>query len=91
MRRAFSIAACFAVAALVIGDADLAAAREKRSKHGKASSEHREGKPYRSSTVGPNGACWRDTGRPTDSLNLNHQCDREEFWARMNDRSNDRN
>ncbi len=45
---------------------------------------------YRSSTIAPNGTCWRDNGRPLDSLNLNQKCDREEFWARMNERGNSR-
>lgn len=40
----------------------------------------------RSTTVGPGGVCTRDTGRPLESLNLNHECDRQEFWARQNDK-----
>jgi hypothetical protein len=46
---------------------------------------------YRSSTVDRNGLCRRDTGRPGNTLNLNHQCDREEFWARFNDLGDSRN
>jgi hypothetical protein len=40
---------------------------------------------HRSSTVDRNGLCQRDNGRSWNSLDLNHQCDREEFWARFND------
>lgn len=65
-------------------------AREKRGKQRKVWTERQDTRGYRrSSTVGPNGACQRDTGRPSDSLNLNHTCDREEFWARFNDTGGD--
>lgn len=63
-----------------------AQAQQRRDKDRKDWTERQEPRPQRrSSTVGPNGACQRDTGRPADTLNLNHQCDREEFWARFND------
>ena len=90
MRLPASMIACLAATALLGSHAHAAEARGKRSKHGQTS-EQGERKGYRSSTIGPNGECWRDTGRPFNSLNLNHRCDREEFWARMNDRGNDRN
>jgi hypothetical protein len=65
----------------------FAAARDRRPTYRDNERGQYSGYRYRrSSTVGPNGACQRDTGRPLDSLNLNAQCDREEFWARMNDR-----
>lgn len=76
--------------ALVVTATAGAEAREKRSLR-KSWSERSDARHsyYRSSTIAPNGTCWRDTGRPLDSLRLNHQCDREEFWARMNDRGGD--
>ncbi len=52
--------------------------------------EQDRGYGYRSSTVDRRGLCQRDNGRPLESLNLNHQCDREEFWARFNDRGGNR-
>ena len=65
-------------------------AREQRVKQRKVWTERQDTRVYRrSSTVGSNGACQRDTGRPSDSLNLNHTCDREEFWARFNDTGGD--
>ncbi|MEZ5856543.1 MAG: hypothetical protein R3D67_18005 [Hyphomicrobiaceae bacterium] len=45
----------------------------------------------RSTTVDRRGLCQRDNGRPLESLNLNHECDRQEFWARFNDRGDNRN
>lgn len=44
----------------------------------------------RSTTVDREGRCVRDTGRPLDSLNLSHRCDREEFWERFNGGDNRR-
>lgn len=84
--------AVFLVSVMAIAMTQSADAHEKRS-HKRSWYEQRDYRSsyYRSSTVAPNGTCWRDTGRPFHSLNLNHRCDREEFWARMNDRGNDRN
>lgn len=45
----------------------------------------REYRSYRrSSTVGRNGLCQRDTGIPTSELDFRNRCDVEEFWARQN-------
>jgi hypothetical protein len=66
-------------------------AQDRRAKKRKVERQAPYGESYRSSTVDRNGLCRRDTGRPFHSLNLNHQCDREEFWARFNDYGNDRN
>jgi hypothetical protein len=44
----------------------------------------------RPTTVDRQGRCVRDTGRPLDSLNLGHRCDREEFWERFNGGDNRR-
>ena len=64
----------------------VAEAREKRGKQRDVRIERQDARSERrSSTVGPNGTCQRDTGRPSQTLNLNHTCDREEFWARFND------
>lgn len=79
--------------AMVFGTATLTVeAREKRYDR-KRWSKHADGyhSYRRPSTVAPNGTCWRDNGRPFARLNLNQRCDREEFWARMNERGNDRN
>src|SRR5262249_8481817 len=39
-----------------------------------------------SSTVGSNGLCQRDTGKPDSELNFRNRCDTEEFWARIQSR-----
>lgn len=76
--------------AMAIAAAAPTDAREKRDRHRKVLTERQETRAYRrSSTVGPNGACQRDTGRPSQNLDLNHPCDREEFWARFNDTGGD--
>lgn len=80
--RVFSSLLLAAMAmSLTLGTAE---AGEKRKKK-----KYRE-PAYRSSTVDHRGLCQRDTGRPLDSLNLNHQCDREEFWNRIRDRGGER-
>ena len=81
------------LALMMVFGATLSAEARSKKRHGRTWSDDSRSYSYRrSSTIAPNGACWRDTGRPLDSLNLNHQCDREEFWARMNDRGgNSRN
>jgi hypothetical protein len=76
---------------VILGTTLAVEARDKRPSYRKSWSERSEGGAYRRpSTVAPNGTCQRDTGRPFHSLDLNQQCDREEFWARMNDFGNDR-
>ncbi len=85
---AFLIVICTAMWSLPADARDT-----RRKSGGKVKSYERGYGQYqrRSSTVGSNGTCQRDTGRPFDSLNLNHQCDREEFWARFNDYGDSRN
>lgn len=62
-----------------------------QTRHGRKSYDRdRYEQPRRSSTVDRQGRCQRDTGRPLDSLNLNHRCDREEFWERFNGGDNRR-
>jgi len=75
----------FVAGALILAMASPSLAHEKRRKKRDYIPDHR-----RSSTVDRNGLCQRDTGRTLDSLNLNHHCDREEFWARMRDRGGER-
>jgi len=70
---------------LILASASPSLAAQKRYKKRYVEPDHR-----RSSTVDHRGLCQRDTGRPLDSLNLNHQCDREEFWNRMRDRGGER-
>ena len=67
-------------------------ARERRVADRKPTASERriEGYYRRPSTVDHRGLCQRDTGKPFHDLNLNQQCDREEFWARFNDRGGDR-
>ncbi len=64
-------------------------AQERRDGR-KAYDRDRYEQPRRSSTVDREGRCVRDTGRPLDSLNLSHRCDREEFWERFNGGDNRR-
>lgn len=74
------------VAAVLVPTAAFAEQYGKRSKDGDGRSRQ-----YRSSTELRNGLCVRDNGRRLDSLNLNHRCDREEFWNRIRDRDGIRN
>lgn len=84
------LAALLAITLALPSAAAPAEAREKRSKQRDGWTERQDARAYRrSSTVGPNGTCQRDTGRPSQSLDLNHACDREEFWARFNDTGGD--
>ena len=87
MKLLAGIVAC----ALIVVATSIAEARDKRPSYRKSWSDRGEARVHRPSTVALNGACQRDTGRPLDRLNLNQQCDREEFWSRMNDRGGDRN
>lgn len=75
------ILAAFTVIAFTLAGS-VAANAGDRAKPRKPSSERTDSQ--RSSTVDHRGLCQRDTGRPVHTLNLNHFCDREEFWARFN-------
>lgn len=70
---------------LILASASPTLAAEKRHKKRYVEPDHR-----RSSTVDHRGLCQRDNGRPLNSLNLNHHCDPEEFWARIRERGGDR-
>jgi hypothetical protein len=77
----------FLVALAATAPVDAQVRREGR----KAYDRDRQAYQYRrSSTVDRDGRCQRDTGRPLDSLNLSHRCDREEFWERFNGGDNRR-
>jgi hypothetical protein len=71
---------------LLSAPADAQTRRQKRYDNGNDSSSAYRTYDGRSTTVDRQGLCVRDNGRPLNSLNLNHECDREEFWARMRDR-----
>ena len=80
------------VATLLLGSMALAVspaaeAQERRSSERRATAERgsQNGAYRRPSTEDRQGRCVRDNGRPSGSLDLNHRCDREEFWARFND------
>ena len=77
-----------ALVGITIGAAD---AQERRKDDRRPSKVDRgdSGESRRSTTVDRRGLCVRDNGRPLNSLNLNHSCDREEFWARFNDLGGD--
>ena len=70
------------------GDAS-AASRSSKYHHRYEPSYERPYRSYdrvyrsRSSTVGQNGLCQRDTGTPTSNLNFRNRCDTLEFWDRM--------
>jgi hypothetical protein len=87
------LAAFVALVAFVGIAAPAFAADDSPTARRRASRAERTDAPAtrRSSTVAPNGTCQRDNGRPLDSLRLNHECDRREFWDRMNERGGDRN
>ena len=76
------------VLALAVGLISQVEAQERRATDRKATASERrsEGFYRRPSTVDHRGLCQRDTGKPASDLNLNQPCDREEFWARFNDR-----
>jgi len=78
--------------ALTMPLATVADAWSQGRHHGRKSydRDRYEHQQRRSSTVDRQGRCQRDTGRPLDSLNLNHRCDREEFWERFNGGDNRR-
>ncbi|MBS0241190.1 MAG: hypothetical protein JSS20_03370 [Proteobacteria bacterium] len=61
-----------------------AAAEERRYRSRQYDYDH----PHqgRSSTEDRRGRCHRDNGRSIGSLDLKNRCDREEFWARMDER-----
>ncbi|MDX2159219.1 MAG: hypothetical protein SFW09_22165 [Hyphomicrobiaceae bacterium] len=83
MKASMILAAC-ALAASLTTTAD---AREGRTKYRKAPTDGSSRSYYRrSSTVDHRGLCQRDNGRPLESLNLNHKCDREEYWERIRER-----
>ena len=86
------LAALLALAAAV-GCATPATAQDSPDARRRAGKAQQAGQraPPRSSTEARNGTCQRDNGRSLGSLNLNHACDRREFWDRMNERGNDRN
>lgn len=68
----------------------LSASAQHRDRGHRGYDRDRYEQPRRSSTVDRQGRCQRDTGRPMSSLNLNHPCDREEFWASFNDMGDNR-
>lgn len=77
-----NLAAMIAIALLLpIATADAA----EKAKPRKAQAAEKRETQRRSTTVDRFGNCQRDTGRPSSSLDLNHRCDRDEFWARFND------
>jgi|LNFM01.1.fsa_nt_gb hypothetical protein len=80
---AFLVVAVATLAA--VPNADARDYRKKTYRDGDSARGYERRPSRRSSTVDRQGNCQRDTGRSMDSLNLNHQCDREEFWARFND------
>ena len=78
------------LAGLIVVTSALPADAQERRYGRKSYDRDRYEQPRRSSTVDRQGRCQRDTGRPLDSLNLNHRCDREEFWDRFNGGDNRR-
>ena len=87
--RALSIVAV-ALAVAWSAPADAGSKRYRKHKPSGEEAGSQRGYYSRSSTVDHRGLCQRDTGRPMESLNLNHKCDREEFWQRFNDLGNSR-
>lgn len=79
--------------AMVLGSTGGADARDRRKGERKSVAAERaeQGGSRRASTVDRSGVCVRDNGRPFHRLDLNHRCDREEFWARFNDYGDSRN
>src|SRR5262245_42869581 len=78
-----------------------ATSAEGRTRYRKAKTQHQRVYMHRSyyprdtafaqsSTVGPNGLCQRDTGKPDSELNFRNRCDTEEFWARIQSRGSRR-
>lgn len=57
-----------------------------RSAKAKVVSRQKSHAYRRPSTVGPNGLCQRDTGKPDNELDFRNICDTEEFWARNQER-----
>ena len=75
-------AAAFAVVGMPHDDA-AAQSRGARPKKAKLQQVRVE---RRTSSVGANGLCQRDTGTPTSALNFRNKCDTEEFWRRTMER-----
>jgi hypothetical protein len=72
------------------GGADAqSAGAHNRSAKAKVAARHKQRAYRRPSTVGPNGLCQRDTGKPDSELNFRNICDTEEFWARIQERGTD--
>ena len=76
------------VLALAAGLTSPVEAQERRATDRKATASERRSDGFyrRPSTVDHRGLCQRDTGKPATDLKLDQRCDREEFWARFNDR-----
>ncbi len=83
--KSLAILLVAATALAAVPSADARDYRRKAYRDGDGSRGYERRPSRRSSTVDRQGNCQRDTGRPMNSLRLNHQCDREEFWARFND------
>jgi hypothetical protein len=80
----------FVFATLGIGSADAQSPGvHSRPSKAKIASRHKPRAYRRPSTVGPNGLCQRDTGKPDSELDFRNICDTEEFWARIQERGND--
>lgn len=77
-------AVAFAFVAIAPDEAD---ASRKRGARAKATKSQPVRLAQRSASIGANGLCQRDTGTPNDKLDFRNQCDVEEYWNRIMDRT----